>query len=63
VETRGGVDLVPAPRAEVVDDRHLVARLDTAVDHVRADEARAAGHEDLHDAALCWREQGVPRDF
>jgi hypothetical protein len=52
-----------AAAAQIIDDGHLMAGLDATVDHVRADEARAAGHEDLHDAALCWREQGVPRDF
>ena len=55
VEPRGRVDVLAAAGAEVVDDRHLVARLDAAIDHVGADEAGAARHEDLHAAELWGR--------
>ena len=53
MEPRGHVDLLPQTAAEIVHDRHPVAGLDAAIDHVGADETRAARHEDLHVAALC----------
>src|SRR5262249_23699501 len=43
-----GVQKLRPPRAEVVDDLHLVAVGDQAVDHVRPDEPRATGDEDSH---------------
>src|SRR5215813_3031251 len=60
VEPRRRVDLLPPPRAQVVDDGHLVTRLDATIDHVRADESRSAGDEDLHDAALCEGSRLLP---
>src|SRR6185503_3064125 len=37
---------------EVVDDEHLVTPRQVQLDHVRADEARPAGHDDLHTRPL-----------
>jgi hypothetical protein len=52
VEPRRRIDLLSPAGTEVVHHGHLVARFDTAVDHVGADESRAARDEDLHGAAL-----------
>ena len=43
---RGQV-LAPAS-AEIVEDAHVFTRLEARADQMRADEARAAGHEDAH---------------
>src|SRR5262249_1171617 len=48
VEARLRVQVLTLAGAQVVDHEHLVAGRQVGVDHVRADEARAAGHQDLH---------------
>jgi hypothetical protein len=48
VEPRLRIQVLALSRAQVVDHQHVVARRDAGVDDVRADEARAAGDEDLH---------------
>ena len=64
MEPRGRVDLLPLTAAEIVHDRHPVAGLDAAIDHVGADETRAARvTEDLHVAALCGDDRGLPRSL
>ena len=55
--------VLPLTAAEIVHDRHPVAGLDAAIDHVGADETRAARHEDLHVAALCGDDRGLPRSL
>ena len=44
----GGLEVRQPPGREIVDDVHLVAVRDEHVDDVGADEAGAAGDEDLH---------------
>ncbi len=62
VEARSGIQVVAAAGGEVVDDDHLVARGHAGVHHVRADEARAAGHEDLHaPGGRAWRKKSIVR--
>src|SRR5207247_174634 len=48
VHARGRVHVVLAPSAHVVEHRNLVPRGDVSIDDVRADESRAASHENLH---------------
>ena len=48
VHARGRVHVVPAPGAHVVEHRDLVPRGDVCINDVRADESRAASHENLH---------------
>ena len=43
-----GQDVFPLPGGEVVEHVHLVAAGDERVHQVRADEARAAGHDRPH---------------
>ncbi len=46
----GGVHVLAPAEREVVDDEHLVAPLDEAVDEVRADEAGPTGDDGTHGA-------------
>src|SRR5436190_10521184 len=46
-ERRARVDVVACARREIVDDAHAPAALEERVGDVRADEARAAGDEDV----------------
>ena len=43
------VHVLPEPGLEVVEHDHLVVGRDERVDEVRADEARAPRHQNLHD--------------
>src|SRR4051812_47188032 len=43
------VEAVDGPGRQVVDDRHVVAPGEQAVDQVMTDEAGPTGHENLHD--------------
>jgi hypothetical protein len=42
----GEVEVGPAAGGEVVEDPHPVALAEEPLDDVRADEARAAGHQE-----------------
>ncbi len=44
-EVRDGGEVLPLPRREVVQDADFVPSRDEALDDVRADEARSAGHQ------------------
>ncbi len=49
VERRGRVDIGQLAGAEVVQHRHLVARGEVSVDHVRSNEPGAAGNKNAHE--------------
>src|SRR5262245_37570629 len=57
-KARGARDEVTEAGGEIVQDRDLVAQLDEAIRHVRADETRTAGHQYAHDdlpGSRLWR--------
>src|SRR5581483_12361304 len=61
VQPRARVHPAGIAGGEVVDDRHVVAGRDEAIHHVRADEARSAGHDDLHGWTTRRRHQSMVR--
>ena len=48
VERGAGGEVLPLAAGQVVDDGHVVAQGQQAVAHVRGDEARSSGDQDLH---------------
>jgi two-component system response regulator (stage 0 sporulation protein F) len=51
LESRGAIDELAAPGAQIVDDANLVVLLEEPIDDVRADESGPAGDKDFHRAS------------
>src|SRR5262249_20333206 len=48
IELRLRVEIVALPGRQIIEDRHLMSRRQKCIHQMRADEARASSHQNLH---------------